>query len=45
MPEVDQHARVGLQRNVPQDLGELACGEFAGSAGAADHLGQTLGSE
>jgi hypothetical protein len=38
--EVDQHARIGLERNVAQDLGELACGELARSAGAADHFGQ-----
>jgi hypothetical protein len=42
VPEVDQHARIRLQRNIAQDLGELACGEFAGSTGAADHLGQPL---
>jgi hypothetical protein len=40
--EIDQDARIGFERDVAQDLGELAWGELARSAGAADHLGQPL---
>jgi hypothetical protein len=43
--EVDQDARIVLERDVAQDLGELACGELARSASAADHFGQALLSE
>jgi hypothetical protein len=32
-----------LRGDVTQHLSELACGEFARSTGAGDHLGQTLG--
>jgi hypothetical protein len=43
--EVDEDARIVLERNVAQDLGELACGELARSASATDHFGQALFSE
>ena len=42
-PEVDQDTVVGVRGNVTQHLSELACGEFARSTGAGDHLRQTLG--
>ena len=41
-PEVDQDTVVGLRGDVTQHLSELACGEFARSTGAGDHLRQTL---
>jgi hypothetical protein len=43
--EIDQDARIRAERDVAQDLGELAWGELARSAGAADHLGQPLGTK
>jgi hypothetical protein len=43
--EIDEDARISLQRDVAQDLGELACGELAGSPRAGDHLGQAFLSE
>jgi hypothetical protein len=43
--EIDEDARISLQRDVAQDLGELAGGELAGSTRAGDHLGQALLSE
>jgi hypothetical protein len=45
MSEVDEDARISLQRDVAQDLGELAGGELAGSTRAGDHLGQAFLSE
>ena len=42
-PEVDQDTVIGLRGDVTQHLSELACGEFARSTGAGDHLRQTLG--
>ena len=41
-PEVDEDAVVGRGWDSAQHLSELACGEFARSTGAGDHLGQTL---
>ena len=42
-PEVHQDAVVDRCGDVTQHLSELACGEFARSTGAGDHLRQTLG--
>src|SRR5439155_1434468 len=42
-PEVDEDAVVLLRGNVTQHLSELACGEFARSTGAGDHLRQASG--
>jgi len=41
-PVINQDPGVGVQRNAAQDPSELACGEFARSTRAADHLGQSL---
>jgi hypothetical protein len=43
--EIDEDARISGERNVAQDLGELACGELARSTGAADEFGQALGAK
>jgi hypothetical protein len=40
--EIDEDARISGERNVAQDLGELACGELARSTGAADEFGQAF---
>jgi hypothetical protein len=42
MPEIDEDARVALERNVAQDLGELASGELARSTRAGNQFGQAL---
>src|SRR5258705_7695639 len=42
-PEVDQDTVVGGRGNVTQHLSELACGEFARSTSAGNHLRQTHG--
>ena len=40
-PEVDEDTVVLRDRNGTQHLSELACGEFARSTGAGDHLRQS----
>jgi microcystin-dependent protein len=40
--EIDEDAWISGERNVAQDLGELACGELARSTGAADEFGQAF---
>jgi hypothetical protein len=40
--EIDEDARIIVERNVAQDLGELAGSELARSTRAGDHLGQAL---
>src|SRR5439155_20299886 len=41
-PEVDQNSVVSLGGDGAQHLSELACGEFARSTGAGDHLCETF---
>ena len=40
-PEVDEDTVVSRDRDGAQHLSELACGEFARSTGAGDHVRQT----